>query len=330
MQILVLSEREIQQAVSMPEAMMAVEGAFAALARGEARLPEVIGLEVPEVDGEIHVKGAHLQGAPYVVFKVATGFWQNPLRGLPTSSGLMMAFDAATGFPAALLLDNGYLTDLRTGAAGGVAANNLANPVLDKVAIIGSGVQARHQLRAVARVRELEGRVAVWSRSRENAQVYAREMVAELDVDVAVAADVRTALRNADLVITTTPSREPLIQGEWLSRGVHINAVGSDAPDKQELDVTVLARADIIVADRLSQCLRLGEIHHAVDACVINADDVAGELGEVIIGRAPGRTSEAQITVCDLTGVGVQDAAIASLVLEKAGALGLGTVLETA
>jgi ectoine utilization protein EutC len=330
MSILVLTEREIRQAVSMPEAMMAMEEAFAALARGEARLPDVIGLELPEVDGEFHVKGAHLQGAPYAVFKIASGFWENPARGLPTSSGLMMAFDATTGFPAALLLDNGYLTDLRTGAAGGVAANYLANPVLEKVAVIGSGLQARYQLRAVSHVRQLDGRVAVWNRNREHAEAYAREMVSELDVDVAVATDVSLALRNAGLVITTTPSREPLIQSEWLSRGVHINAVGSDAPDKQELDAAVLARADVIIADRLSQCLRLGEIHHAVEAGVISAGDVTGDLGDLILGRAPGRTSEDQITVCDLTGVGVQDAAIVSLVLERASAKGLGSMLATA
>ena len=327
--MLVLTEQEIRQAVSMPEAMMVVEEAFGALARGEAQLPDVIGLEVPEADGEFHVKGAHLQGAPYAVFKVASGFWGNPARGLATSSGLMMAFDANTGFPAALLLDNGYLTDLRTGAAGGVAANYLANPVLEKVAVIGSGLQARYQLRAVAHVRQLEGRVAVWSRDREHAETYAREMVAELGVDVGVAPDVEVALRNAGLVITTTPSREPLVQAGWLSRGVHINAVGSDAPDKQELDVSVLARADIVFADRLSQCSRLGEIHHAVEAGIIDADDVAGELGDLIVGRTPGRTAEDQITVCDLTGVGVQDAAIATLALEKAKMMGLGSELET-
>jgi ornithine cyclodeaminase len=298
------------------------------LARDEARLPDVIGMEVPEVDGEFHVKGAHLQGTPFAVFKVASGFYGNAARGLPTGSGLMMAFDATTGLPAALLLDNGYLTDLRTGAAGGVAANHLANPVLEKVAVIGSGIQARYQLRAVAQVRQIDGRVAVWSRDREHAEAYAREIVTELGIDVGVAPDVEVALRNAGLVITTTPSREPLIEAGWLSRGVHINAVGSDSPDKQELDVSVLARADILIADRLSQCLRLGEIHHAVEAGIIEAGDVTGELGDLIIGRAPGRTSEDQITVCDLTGVGVQDAAIASLALEKAKALGLGSELE--
>jgi ectoine utilization protein EutC len=328
MPILVLTEQEIRQTVTMPEAMEAIEEAFAALARGEARLPDVIGLEVPEVNGEIHVKGAHLQGAPYAVFKVATGFWENPAQGLPVGSGLMMAFDATTGFPAALLLDNGYLTDLRTGAAGGVAANYLANPVLNKVTVIGSGIQARFQLRALAVVRQLTGRVAVWSRNRQHTDAYAKEMVTELEVDVTVAPNIEAALRNTDLVITTTPSRKPLVRAEWLRHGVHINAVGSDAPDKQELDVNVLSRADIIIADRLSQCLRLGEIHHAVEAGVIGADDVAGELGDLIIGTVPGRTDERQITVCDLTGVGVQDAAIASLVLEKARVMGLGSPLE--
>ncbi len=153
-------------------------------------------------------------------------------------------------------------------------------------------------------------------------------MSAELGVEAEPASTVEAAVREADVVITVTPSREPLVRADWLAEGTHITAVGSDGPDKQELHVEVLARADRVVADRLSQCLRLGEIHHAVAAGVLREEDVAGELGDLVIGRIPGRTSPEQITVADLTGVGVQDAAIAAWALERAAALDLGRSLE--
>ncbi len=327
MAVLLLREEEIRRAVTMAEAVDAVEEAFAALARGDARLPDVINLDIPEAHGEVHVKGAHLKGSPCFVIKIASGFYDNTKLGLPSGSGLMLAFDAATGFPTALLLDNGYLTDVRTGAAGAVAAKYLSKPVLDKVAVIGTGIQARHQLRALAVVRDIP-RVAMWGRTANHAEQAAGEMADELDVDVRVAPSIETALRGADLIITVTPSRESLIEAGWVERGAHITAVGSDGPDKQELDVGVLDRASLIIADRLSQCLRLGEIHHAVQAGVISAEDVAGELGEVIIGQVPGRTDEHQITVCDLTGVGVQDAAIALLAIQKAKQMKLGEPIE--
>lgn len=309
--MLILSEEEIRGTLTMDDALQAVEEAFAALARGEARLPGVIGLTIPESRGEVHVKGAHLAGAPFYVFKVASGFWSNAERGLPVSGGLMMAFDAATGQPAAILLDNGWLTDLRTGAAGGVAAKYLAKKGPQKIAMIGAGIQGRFQLRALARVLGTLPPVAAWSLRPENAAAYAREMAEELGAEVEVTPTIEAAVRGADLIVTSTPSREPLVRAEWLAPGAHVTAVGSDGPDKQELHVEVLARARVF-ADRLSQCVRLGEIHHAVEAGALREENVAGELGDVVLGRVPGRESEEEITVADLTGVGVQDAAIAA------------------
>ena len=328
MSILVLQETEIRGAVTMSEAIDAMDATFAALARGEARLPDVINLDIPEVRGEVHVKGAHLKGTSQFAFKIASGFYDNPGKGLPSGSGLMLVFDAETGFPVALLLDNAYLTDLRTGAAGAVAAKYLSKLTLNKVAVIGAGTQGRFQVRALSVVRDVP-KISVWDCESTHAEQYAREMAQELGVEVTVASSVEAAVRGADLVITVTPSRQPLVQADWVSSGAHINAIGSDGPDKQELDVTVLARADLIIADRLSQCLRLGEIHHAVESGAISADAVAGELGEVIIGQASGRTDDQQITVCDLTGVGVQDAAIAALAYQKALKMGLGEAIES-
>ena len=164
----IVDEATLRGRVTVEAAIAAVEAAFAALARGEARLPPPINLDIPEAAGEVHVKGGHLAGSPYYAFKLATGFYRNAERGLPTGSGLVFVGDAATGLPAALLLDNGWLTDLRTGAAGAVAARHLALPGPGKVAVIGAGVQARLQLRCLAAVRPL-GDVAVWSRTPEHA-----------------------------------------------------------------------------------------------------------------------------------------------------------------
>jgi ectoine utilization protein EutC len=323
----VLSEQDIRAAVDYDALVAVVEDAFAELARGTAQLPPVMSFGFPEASGEAHVKGAYLAGAPHYVVKVASGFYANPALGLPAGAGLVLAFSAANGRPEALLLDNGCLTDMRTGAAGAVAAKYLAHDRLAKVAVIGAGVQARCQLRALRCVRALPP-VSVWSRNQDRAAVLAKEMSAELDAEVRPAGSVADAVAAADLVITATASQMPLVLGDWVSPGAHITAVGSDMPGKRELDAAVLERADVLVADSLAQCLEAGELHHAVDEGVLSAADVAGELGDLVLGRVAGRTSGDQVTVCDLTGVGVQDAAAASLVLEHATAHGIGRELS--
>ncbi len=333
MPILILTEDEIRQAISTTEAIDAVEAAFAALARGEASLPGVINFDLPPAppaespQGESHVKGAYIAGAPHFVIKIANNFYGNRTLGLPIGSGLMLAFDTTTGFLDAILLDNSYLTDLRTGAAGAVAVRYLAPTRVRQVAFIGAGTQARFQFQAIAAVRSIPS-VVVWSRNPANADRFAREITDDAGCDARMAERVEDAVRSSDLIVTTTPSRQPLVSADWVQPGATLIAVGSDSPDKQELDVELLARAEVVIADRLSQCAELGEIHHALAAGAITHDDVAGELGDVVVGRIPGRTDDDQIIVCDLTGVGVQDAAIAGLVLEKARLMGLGRQLE--
>jgi ectoine utilization protein EutC len=323
----VLTETEIRDLVPMKDAITAVEGAFASLTEGRAQLPAVIHFEFPEANGDAHVKGAHLTGSPYFVVKIASGFYNNPSRGLTVGSGLVMAFDAETGQPQALLLDNGFLTDLRTGAAAGVSAKYLANQELSKIAFVGSGVEARFSARALAEVRPMP-ECQAWSRSRERAEEFAREMSDELGIRVSAVDEAEQAVRDADLVITATPSHDPIVKADWLTEGVHVIALGSDGAEKQELDVGVLARADIVIADRLSQCLEAGEIHHAVEAGVLTTKDIAGELGDVITGKTRGRGSPNDLTVCDLTGVGVQDAAVAALAIAAADQRGLGAEMS--
>ncbi len=327
MELLLLSEREIRGLIGPAEALPAVRDAFVRLARGEAIVPGVIHLDIPKSGAEVHVKGAHLHGSRFFTIKVASGSYANPDRGLPVGSGIVLVFDATTGFPQAVLFDNGYLTDLRTGAAGALAADLLARREIDRVGIIGVGTQARYQLAALLRVRNPE-RVIAFGRSEAKATEFAREAEKLHGIRVLPAKTVEQAVRGSDVVITVTPSREPLVRAEWVLPGTHITAVGADSPEKHELDVGVLKKADKVVADRIDQCVRIGEIHHAVEAGVLRAEDVYAELGEIAAGLKRGRASEREITVADLTGVGVQDAAVAELVVAAATRRGVGKGLE--
>lgn len=311
----IVAEDDIRAAVGPAEALVSAERAFRALAEGTVVQPAPLGLEIAAVHGEVHVKGAHLQGAPVFALKVATGFYHNAALGLPTGAGLFLVFDAATGFPLALLRDNGYLTDLRTGAAGALAARHLARERLGKVAILGSGVQARDQARCLALVRRWNEATA-WSPTRAHLERYCREMTSELGVPFRPAADPQAAIEGADLVITTTPSRRAIVQADWLAPHATVIAVGADGPEKQELAAACLGRANKVVADRLSQCLELGEIHHAVRAGVLHPSAVYAELGEIVSGKKPGREGD-ELIICDLTGVGAQDAAIAEAAWSK-------------
>jgi ornithine cyclodeaminase/alanine dehydrogenase-like protein (mu-crystallin family) len=304
-------ESEIRAAVDDPTALASAERAFSALARGAARVPAPVGLDLADPPGEIHVKGAALDGSPVFAFKVATGFYGNAARGLPTGAGLVLVFDADTGFPLALLADNGYLTDLRTAAAGALAVRHLApgRPLI--AAVLGAGVQARLQLRVMRLVRTFT-EVRVWSPREESRRAYTATMGAVLGAPVTVAESVGEAVRKADLVVTATPSREPLLLPDMLEPGATVVALGSDGPGKRELAAEVVATADKVVTDVTAQCARLGELHHAVDAGLMSVGDVWAELGQVVVGDRPGREGDETI-VCDLTGVGAQDAAIAEV-----------------
>jgi ornithine cyclodeaminase len=329
--VLVLNEAEIRRVLDPASCIEAVEKAFTAYATGGASLPAVIHLDVPESRGEIHVKAGHLLGGSHYAVKIASGFPGNPAKGLPQNDGLVLVFDAGTGRPAAVLFDNGFITEQRTGAAGAVAAKHLARRDARVVAVIGTGSQARYQLVSLAVVRPF-AEVRIWGRDPAKARACADEMSRRPEMPAGcrftAAAGVREAVGGADIVVTVTSSREPLVQAAWLSPGTHVTAVGSDGPDKQELDPAVLARADLVVADSKPQCLRLGEIHHAVERGAIPESKVAAELGEITAGRKPGRRSDGQITVCDLTGLGVQDVAAAAVVLARARAAGMGRSLE--
>ena len=317
----VLREADVRAALDMRSCIDAMERAFTAYSSGGAELPAVIHLDVPERGGEIHIKAGHLHGASHYAMKVASGFASG---GAYVVDGMVVVFDAATGAPAAFLMDHGYITDLRTGAAGGVAARHLAPQDVGAVAVIGTGAQARYQLEGLACERPFR-EVRIWGRNADHARTAAEDVSASAwlpdGARVRTAASVEEAVAGADVVVTVTASREPLVRADWLAPGAHVTAVGSDGADKQELDPTVLGRADLVVADSRAQCARIGEIHHALDAGVIEELEIV-ELGEITAGRRAGRTSNDERTVADLTGVGVQDVAAAALVLQNAGEAG--------
>ena len=315
-EVVVLREAEIRKLLDPAAGIEAMERAFAAYSSGQAELPSVIHLDVPENRGEIHVKAGYLHGGTYYAVKMVSGFANNPARGLPANDGMVVVFDAKTGAPAAFLLDNGYITDFRTAAAGAVAVKHLAPEKVRRVAVVGTAGQARYQVELAGKVRKFD-EVCVWGRNSDKARACAADLAGR-GFRAIVAESVESAVSQAEVVITATASREPLVRAEWLRAGTTVVAVGSDSPEKQELDVDVLARANRVVADSIAQCLRLGEIHHAVERGVIVAEKIT-ELGEITAGRVQGRGFADEIIVCDLTGVGVQDVAAASLVLERAG-----------
>lgn len=304
----IFDEPDIRRAVDAAAAVPAIRDAFRADGFGRTIVPAVINLAIAAEDGEFHVKTAYIEGLPVVAVKVAAGFYRNTARGLPTGSGVILVFDAVTGMPQSLLLDNAYLTDLRTGAAGAVAADVLARRAIDTAGVIGSGVQARHQVACLRQVRSF-GQLVAWSPDRARLDTYCAEMREAFGLHTRAAANAEEVARASDVLITATPSRGPLVRSEWIRPGTHITAVGSDSPGKQELDPAMLDRADLLVVDRQSQCAAFGELAHAPSARVY------AQLGEIVAGLKPGRTSDAQITIADLTGVGFQDTAIAHVAL---------------
>ena len=306
----IVSEAELRRVVTPAVAVETMREAFRADGEGRTHVPAVINLDVPAHRGEFHVKTALVDGIPHVAVKVASGFYDNPSKGLPSGAGLMAVFDATTGLPAALLLDNGFLTDIRTGAAGAIAAECLAPDRFETAGVIGSGLQARYQIQCLRLLRPFT-RVVAWSPDRSHLERYVDEMRAE-GFDALAASTLEAVCRAADVVITATPSRQPLVRAEWLRPGQHVTALGSDSPGKQELETGCLARADLVVVDRLTQCAAFGELRHALDDGTVQPTRVHAELGEIVAGRKPGRTSSAQITIADLTGVGFQDTAMAS------------------
>ncbi|WP_417433117.1 ectoine utilization protein EutC [Hoeflea sp.] len=323
--IKILTEADLRSLVKLDlDAVDCVEQAFAALATGNVVMPPILSMAIAPFNGEVDVKTAFVPGIDSFAIKISPGFFDNPKIGLPSTSGLMVLFSAKTGMLEALLLDNGYLTDVRTAAAGAVAARHLSRADASTACILGAGCQGKLQLKALSLVRPITS-ATIWARDPEKARAAASEMMQELGIEVTAATDLATAVAKADVIVTTTPASQPILQAGWLKPGQHVTAMGSDQDHKNELDPACFGKADLYVADRLSQTRSLGELRSAIAAGIVAPDAEFAELGMIVAGHALGRLSDTAITIADLTGTGIQDTAIATFASMRALAAGAGT-----
>lgn len=305
---------QIERLIEPRQAMAAMEVAFAAYSRGEAVVPPVGQLDFEDPPGDCHIKYGYLKHGTTFTVKIATGFWRNPERGLPSGNGVVLVFSSRTGELETIFQDQGFLTDIRTAAAGAVAAKYLAPREIRRIGIIGAGLQARLQLQYLKLVTPCR-RVTLWARSRDRARALAAALDGEFDIEV-VATPAQTAA-GAQLIVTTTASRQWLLGAEAVQPGTHVTAVGADGGGKQELDPELFARAAVRAVDSAAQCSLYGDSAFALAKGLIGPSDLI-ELGAVIEDPALGRRSEHDITIADLTGVAVQDMAIADLALQAA------------
>lgn len=329
MSLLLLNEDELRQTINLSEAVAVIEAAFLASVENKIKSPGSFTLALPEVQGQVMIKSTYLPEAPYYVIKIDNHFKNNPPINLPVNNELIVVFDAATGYPAAILLDNGYLTNVRIGVVGALATEYLANKQARTVTMLGSSGQAYVQLKALVTHRSVE-RVIVWSPLPHETDGFARRLVEDHDVNVEIAPSTEAAVAETDIIITAIHSPHPILRAEWLKPGVHITAIGGgNATPDHQLHPDVLARADVIVVDSLEHCTDYGEVQHAIASGSITAAKIQGELGSLIQGKLTGRTRSDQITVADLAGLDWQDTVIATLALDKALFLGLGQRLES-
>lgn len=283
-EILLVTEAELKANVQLDKPLIdIIEQAFAKLDEGQVIMPPVLSMELPMVNGEVDVKTAFIPGLDSFTVKISPGFFDNPLKGLPSLNGLMVTFDSETGRVKAVLLDNGYLTDIRTAAAGGVAARHLAPQRVDTAGIVGAGLQARLQAKALLLERDV-GQLLVWARDPNSAEAYAQAQQDALGIPVNSAESIEELVKASQVVVTTTPSKQALIKADWLHPGLHITAMGSDSPEKNELDPRILHMADRLVVDRITQSLERGEMRSAIKAGILSSGDCPYELGAICRG----------------------------------------------
>ena len=321
---IILQSYDIKKCVQLnKELIPIIEDAFKSLAKGNTIMPPILRLDVHKYNGETDVKAAYIEGLDSYAIKVASGFFDNPKLGIPSSNGMMILLDSQTGVIKSVLLDKGYLTDVRTAIAGSIAAKYLSNLESTKAGIIGAGLQARLQLEALKLVRPIDT-AFVWSRNATKVEKFVKE-IEYLNLKIEICKSPEELITKSDIVVTTTPSKSPLIKSDWIKKGLHITAMGSDAEEKNELDPNILKKCDYYIPDSQSQTAVLGELHHAIENNILPSKVKFKELGDIILDLSLGRKNNDDITICDLTGTGVQDTAIARYTFDLAMSKNLGT-----
>ena len=313
----VLELEEIKRLLDAAQLIQEIEIGFVLYSEGKVNVPPVGFLHFDDPPGDVHIKYGFVSGDDYYVLKMASGFYDNPEFDLPVADGVILVFSQKTGELKLILLDKCWLTDMRTAAAGAVAAKHLAPKTIHHIGIVGTGVQARMQLEMLRTVVDCKS-CFIWGRDPAKVQqmiedLRASESIQAWGLDIQAAETLDDLVSQCNLIVTTTSAESPLIRADQVKKGTHVTAMGSDDQGKQELDAALLAKADLVVADSISQCAQYGECLHAIQGGLIEESSIL-ELGQVINNPAMGRTSEDQITVADLTGVAIQDIQIAKMV----------------
>ena len=308
---------DIKGLLDSPKLIEEIETGFVLYSEGRVKVPPVGFLHFDDPPGDVHIKYGFITGGDYYVLKMASGFYDNAELGLPVADGVILVFSQKTGALELILHDECWLTDMRTAAAGAVAAKHLAPRAVDCIGIVGTGVQARMQLDMLRTVVDCK-RCLVWGRDPAKVQAMIadlreRETIRAWGLEIEAAKTLDDLVSQCNLIVTTTSATSPLIRADQVRPGTHITAMGSDDDGKQELEAALLAKADRVVADSVSQCSQYGECVHAIQDGLIEEGAIL-ELGQVIEDPGLGRTSEDQITVADLTGVAIQDIQIAKMI----------------
>jgi ornithine cyclodeaminase len=301
----------IKNALKTVDVVQAIEEGFILYSRGRVVVPPVGEMIFENPPGDVHIKYGYIKDDDYYLIKIASGFYDNLKLGLPSSNGLMLFFSRKTGELLGVLLDEGYLTNIRTAAAGAVAAKYFAPQKVRRAGILGAGTQGRMQLEYLRKAREFRDAI-VWGLNEEELSSYKIDME-PLGFRIETTLDTEEVAATCNLIVTCTPSTRPLLRTDQIRPGTHITAMGSDTAEKQELEAAVLQKADRIIVDSISQCMSRGESYQALKAGLIGKEKLV-ELGVAIPDKKYHRASEDEITVVDLTGVAVQDIQIAKAV----------------
>jgi len=329
MKTLLLTEKEVKQLLTMDEVLQAVEIAFKEKGLKHVQMPAKLYLFYNKYNGDLRAMPSYLESLDISAVKVVNVHPENRAKfNMPTVMATMIMIDPKNGAPLAIM-DATWITDMRTGASGGVAAKYLARKDIENIALIGAGAQARTQLMALSTVYKKLAEVRVWSRTKETRKAFADEMKAQYkNVDKIIPVEnAKDAVKDADIIVTTTPAREPVVLNDWITPGMHINCIGADAPGKEELDPAILKRAKIVVDD-WDQASHSGEINMPLSQKIISQNNVWGEIGEIVAGLKKGRESSEEITIFTSTGLAIQDAVTANVAYKKALSQKMGQFIE--
>lgn len=324
MKILWLNESQVKEVLDMPGCMKAVEHAFEQHGQGMVQMPPKSYLYYPAHNGDLRTMPAFLEADDITGVKIVNVHPDNPQKGLPTVMATVLLNSTETGAPLTIM-DGTYLTDMRTGAAGGVAAKYLARVDSSVLGLVGAGRQAQTQAMAVLENFDIDT-IKVVSNHVPKSEQFKKDMEPICGCDIVVKDSIE-AVCDCDILVTTTPVRNPIVKSEWVKEGTHINAIGADAKGKEELDPLILKRAKIVIDD-IRQAAHSGEINVPISEGIITEDSIYANLGEIVSGKKLGRTSDSEITVFDSTGLAIQDISTANLVFNKAKEAGIGTWLE--